>query len=54
MKIFTDLEISEINNLQNDNINELKILLAIKATEMLHGKKESKNSEKEVQIFDKF
>ena len=45
LKIFTDLEISEINNLQNDNINELKILLANKATEMLHGKKAALNSE---------
>ena len=45
LKIFTDLEISEINNLQNDNINELKILLANKATELLHGKKAALNSE---------
>ena len=45
LKIFTDLEISEINNLQNENINELKILLANKATEMLHGKKAAQNSE---------
>jgi len=45
MKVFTDLEISEINNLQNENINELKILLANKATEMLHGKKAAQNSE---------
>ena len=33
------------NNLQNDNINELKILLANKTTEMLHGKKAALNSE---------
>ncbi len=46
LKIFTDLEISEINNLQNKNINELKILLANKATTMLHGKKAAQNSEK--------
>ena len=45
LKIFTDLEISEINNLQNKNINELKILLANKATIMLHGKKAAQNSE---------
>jgi tyrosyl-tRNA synthetase len=45
MKVFTDLEISEINNLQNENINELKTLLANKATEMLHGKKAAQNSE---------
>ena len=45
LKIFTDLEIDEINNLQNNNINDLKILLANKATEMLHGKKAAQNSE---------
>ncbi len=45
LKIFTDLEISEINNLQNDNINELKILLANQATELLHGKIAAQNSE---------
>ena len=45
LKIFTDLEIKEIENLQNKNINELKILLANKATEMLHGKKAAENSE---------
>ena len=45
LKIFTDLEINEINNLKNKNINELKILLANKATEMLHGKKAAQNSE---------
>ena len=40
LKIFTDLETKEINNLENNNnINELKVLLANKATEMLHGKK---------------
>ena len=31
--------------IKDDNINELKILLANKATEMLHGEKEAKNSE---------
>ena len=45
LKIFTDIELSEINNLQNNNINELKILLANKATAMLHGAKAAKNSE---------
>ena len=38
LKIFTDLEVSEINNLQNKNINDLKILLANETTTMLHGK----------------
>jgi len=45
LKVFTDLEINEINNLQNNNINKLKILLANKATAMLHGKKAAQNSE---------
>jgi len=45
LKIFTDLEISEILNLQSNNINELKILLANKTTAMLHGKKAAQNSE---------
>ena len=45
LKIFTDLETKEINNLENNNINELKVLLANKATEMLHGKKAAQNSE---------
>ena len=45
LKVFTDLETNDINNLENNNINELKILLANKATEMLHGKKAAQNSE---------
>ena len=45
LKIFTDIEINEINNLQNKNINELKILLANEATTMLHGKKAAQDSE---------
>jgi tyrosyl-tRNA synthetase len=45
LKIFTDLSIDEIEKIKNQNINELKILLANKATEMLHGVQEAKNSE---------
>ena len=45
LKIFTDIKIDEIEKIKNDNINELKILLANKTTEMLHGKKEAKKSE---------
>ncbi len=45
LKVFTDLEIKEINELQSQNINKLKILLANKATSMLHGKKAAQNSE---------
>ena len=45
LKIFTDINIDEIEKIKENNINELKILLANKATEMLHGKQEAKNSE---------
>jgi len=45
IKIFTDLDISQIEKIKNSNINTLKILLANKATEMLHGEQEAKNSE---------
>ena len=43
--MFTDLEIKKINEIKNENINNLKIILANKATEMLHGKKAAQNSE---------
>ena len=45
LKMFTDIDISEINTLEEKNINELKILLANKATAMLHGEDTAKNSE---------
>ena len=45
LKIFTDIELQEIEKIKNKNINELKILLANLCTEMLHGDKESKLSE---------
>ena len=45
IKIFTDLNIDEIEKVKNNDINELKILLANKATQMLHGEQEAKNSE---------
>ena len=45
IKIFTDINIDEIEKIKNNNINELKVLLANKATEMLHGELEAKNSE---------
>ncbi len=46
LKMFTDLNLNEISNLKNRDINELKILLANHTTKMLHGKRESENSEK--------
>ena len=46
LKMFTDLSLDGINNLKDKNINELKILLANNATEMLHGKKEAEKSAK--------
>jgi len=46
LKMFTDITISEIEKVKQNNINDLKILLANKATEMLHGKKDSLNAEK--------
>ena len=45
LKMFTDIDISEINALGGKNINELKILLANKATAMLHGEDAAQNSE---------
>jgi len=45
LKIFTDLSIDEIENIKNKDINQLKIILANKATSMLHGENEAKASE---------
>ena len=45
IKIFTDTNIDEIEKIKDNNINELKILLANRATKMLHGEQEAKNSE---------
>ncbi len=42
LKMFTDISIEEIDKRKNDNINDLKILLANHATAMLHGEKESR------------
>ena len=38
LKMFTDKKISEIEEIKNEDINELKIILANEATTMLHGK----------------
>ena len=45
LKMFTDLDIREIERMKNNDINELKTKLANEATSMLHGKKAAKNSE---------
>ncbi len=45
LKFFTDIEMVEIDKFKDKNINELKILLANKATAMLHGEKSAMDSE---------
>ncbi len=45
LKMFTEIEIKEIEKIKDKDINELKILLANKTTEMLHGMEAAKNSE---------
>ena len=45
LKNFTDMEIEDIKKIENENINDLKILLANQTTSMLHGKKTAENSE---------
>ncbi len=46
LKMFTDLNIDEINKIKGDDINQLKIKLASQATAMLHGKDEALSAEK--------
>jgi len=45
LKMFSDLSIDEIDKQKNNNINDLKVLLANKTTALLHGENEAKNSE---------
>ena len=45
LKIFTDIKIEDIKKVENNSINDLKILLANKTTSMLHGENAAKNSE---------
>ena len=47
LKLFTDLDLEEIDKLKNNNqdINKLKILLANKTTALLHGSKAAEDSE---------
>ena len=45
LKMFTEIKTKDIENIKDNNINELKILLANKTTSMLHGEKAAKNAE---------
>ena len=45
LKMFTDLSLNKIDEIKNENINDLKILLANEATKMLHGEIETKKAE---------
>ena len=54
LKLFTDISIDEIEKMKNENINDLKILLANHTTSMLHGEKESQECFDQAQkIFSK-
>ena len=46
LKMFTDLNVDEINKIKDKDINQLKIKLANEATSMLHGKDEALSAEK--------
>ncbi len=46
LNFFTDLNIEEIEKIKDENINQLKIILANKTTAMLHGDIEAQKSEK--------
>ena len=45
LKMFTDLNVEEINKMMKEDINQLKIKLANETTSMLHGEKASRNAE---------
>ncbi len=45
LKIFTSLDLDEIEKIKDKNINDLKIILANQTTLLLHGKKAAQNSE---------
>ena len=45
LKMFTDLELTKIEEIKNKDINQLKIILANEATAMLHGKVASQKAE---------
>ena len=45
LKMFTDLNLQEIEEIKNKNINQLKVILANEATAMLHGKAATQKAE---------
>ena len=45
LKMFTEISLQDIEKIKENNINDLKILLANKATTMLYGEKESLKAE---------
>ena len=45
LQMFTDLKIDKIDKIKDQNINQLKILLASEATAMLHGKTAAQKAE---------
>ena len=45
IKMFTDLTLKKIEEIENKNINQLKIILANECTKMLHGNNEAKLAE---------
>ncbi len=45
LNMFTDLKLSEIRDITNQDINKQKIILANEATSMLHGVEEAKEAE---------
>ena len=45
LKMFTDLKIEKIDKIKNENINNLKIILANETTAMLHGNAAAKKAE---------
>ncbi len=46
LRMFTDIEINQIDKLRSENINDLKIILANETTTMLHGKEAAKKAER--------
>ena len=44
--MFTDLDLNEIKRIENEDINQQKIILATETTRMLYGSKETKEAER--------